>query len=50
MNDLLKSKLTPNKSNQRWLRITVDDGEKLRKLVEWWEAAVSLPLTPRMPR
>lgn len=43
MNALLKHKLTPRTSRQRWVRITVDDAERLKALLEWAESLPSLP-------
>ena len=43
VNALLKHKLTPRTTRQRWVRITVDDADRLRALLEWVER---LPAPP----
>ena len=42
MNALLRHKLTPRSTRQKWVRITVEDAAWLLEMVEWREEMVRL--------
>jgi hypothetical protein len=42
MNALLRHKLTPRSTRQKWVRITVEDAARLLEMVEWREEMVRL--------
>jgi hypothetical protein len=49
MNDLLRHKLTPRASNQKWVTISVEDAERLLDLLEWAERLPKFAERIRVP-